>query len=317
MLRRFFRRLNNKKVKVFTLFLVVSLLAWSVSKLSETQNAWMQTTMSPVNLPDSLLMKSNATPSINLRLQATGFRLLWLLLGKKEIDIDLAQIDKSQYRYYLTKNKLRPQIQQKLSSAVELMDIEQDTLFFDLYQVRSKRVPVEPNINLQMAANHILKGAISIEPDSITIKGPAREIDTITSLKTALLERNAVDSDFMWETELQIPDGLVDSEYSATKVSLRGEVVRFSEKIFEIPISVENITEGFGVRTFPSEVRLLCKAAESDLLDITKDDFQVKARYNPSFTNSDKLSLQLGKKPEKAISVKLMQNEVEFLLEKK
>ena len=161
-----------------------------------------------------------------------------------------------------------------------------------------------------MEQNFILEGKVEVSPDSIEVKGPKNEIDTIESIATAPLQLTNVKSDFSKEINLIFPKGLGNSIFSTGKVS------KFSERVFEVPIQVINIPEGYQIRTFPDSVTLLCKASIERLKELSATDFEVVADYGQLMgSESRTLFLELTQSPQKVYDVKLEENAVNFVLE--
>jgi len=286
--------LNKKKVKVFSLFLLCSFLAWFISNLSDTYESRAYFTINYRNLPDSLLLGKNSDHLIEAKLRTSGFQFLYYKIFKSRIDIDVSEVEFQNGGYVLSEEILKRQ-----------MD-----------QVDSKKIPIKAKLGLQLEQNYILDGKIKITPDSIEVKGPSNEIDTIKSIKTSLLQLNNVNADFSNEVGLVFPKGLDNSIFSIGRVTVSGKVSKFSEKVFEVPIQVINIPEGYQIKTFPDVVTVLCKATIERLKEISASDFEIVADYSQLMgSESSTLFLEIKESPEKVYDVKLESNTVNFVLE--
>lgn len=316
MLGKFLKNLDKKKLKVFAVFLGFSLMAWSISEFSQTYESWVEVSLETNKLPDSLFIRENSSSKVRLRLRASGFKLLGLGMGKNSKELDLSSVSSTGSRFFLTDDALLSQWEGNFSNA-EILSIRPDTLFFDLYQVRSRMVKVQANLGLELEQNHVLLGALSIRPDSVLIKGPASEIDSIEVIETEGLTLQEVADSFEQELYLIVPDEFVESEVSTQKVSVSGEVVKFSEKIFDLAIQVENVPEEYDIRIFPKTISILCKAGENDLREISEDNFKVVTVYDSTKVEQKTMHLSLSQQPENVLSVRLLQDEVKFVLEPK
>ncbi|MCB0373725.1 MAG: YbbR-like domain-containing protein [Muricauda sp.] len=315
-MKKIVRGLNQKKVKIFSLFLLCSFLAWFISNLSETYESRSNFVLNFRNLPDTLLLGKNSEEIMEVKLRTSGFQFLYYNFFKKRINVDVSQVEYRNGRYVLGEGALKKQIDQQLSQNVSLLDLDRNQLAVDLYQVDSKKVPVKANLSLQLQQNYILDGKLNMEPDSIVVKGPASEIDTIREIKTSPLQLNNVSADFSNTVSLEFPKGLGNSVFSESRVTVSGVVARFSEKVFEVPVQVLNLPEGYQVKTFPSSVTVLCKANVDRLKEIRATDFVVVADYGQlKGTGNNTLFLKIMQRPENVYDVRLQGNSVNFVLE--
>ena len=310
--------LNQKKVKVFSLFLLCSFLAWFLSNLSESYEARAKFTLNYRNLPDSLLLGKNAVNTMEAKLRTSGFQFLFYNFVKKRIDVDVSQVEYQNGQYVLTEDALKKQIDVQLSQNISLLDLDRSRLVVDLYQVASKEIPVKANLNLQFQQNYIMEGKPSITPDHIVVKGPESEIDTLEEIETEPIQLTDLSSDFSKDAALVFPKGLDNSIFSVGRVTVSGKVVKFSEKVFETTITVVNSPEGYQVKTFPNSVTVLCKATVNRLKGISSTDFEVQADYaQVNGNNMNTLLLTITKKPENVYDVRLSEKTVNFVLEQR
>lgn len=316
MFKKLLHGLNQRKVKVFSLFLLCSFLAWFLSNLSESYESRADFTINYRNLPDTLLLGKNSENTLEAKLRTSGFQFLYFNFFKKRIDLDVSQVTYQNGKYVLTEAVLKKQIEQQLSQNISLMDLGQNQLNVDLYQVVSKEVPIKADLNLQFQPNYILDGALGITPSHVVVKGPGSEVDTLKAIVTGPVQLANVSADFSREVPLVFPKGLDNTIFSNGRVKVSGKVVRFSEKVFEVPVQVVNLPEGYQVKTFPNVVTVLCKATVDRLKELSLNDFGVTADYG-QLNGADKniLFLKLSKSPENVYDVKLQELSVNFVLE--
>jgi len=308
--------LNRRKVKVFSLFLLCSFLAWFISNLSDTYESRSNFILNFRNLPDTLLLGKHSEEQIEVKMRTSGFQFLYYNFFKKRINIDVSDVKYQNGNYVLDEDELKKQIDQQLSQNISLLDLDRRLLTVDLYQVEARKVPIRANLSLQLEQNHILEGNLQIEPDSVMIKGPSAEIDTIKELWTAPIQLNNVSTDFTTEALLNFPKGLENSVFSESRVTVNGKVAKFSEKVFDVPVRMINFPEGFQVKTFPSTVTVLCKAGVNRLKEITAADFEVVADYAQlQGTGNNTLFLKIINSPERVYDVKLQETTVNFVME--
>lgn len=312
--------LKKRKVQLFFVFLLCSFSAWFVSNLSESYTSNATFDLNFIGVPEDKMLKSASKEKIDVKLEAVGFQFLRFNFNNKIVNIDLSKVQKQSGKYLIVPNQYQKQIEKQLSSSMRLLQIVDDTIFFDFEEVTTKELFVEPIIELNFEQNYLLDGLVEVEPSTISITGPTNEIDDISVLKTPKIQLDDLASDFSKTVFVIKPDSLPNSSFSVDKVTISGKVSRFSEKIIEVPIQVLNLPENMLIRTFPEEIKVLCKAKMSDLKNLSSADFVVTADYQEAAdenNETNKLSLSLQKVPKNVFEAILVQKRVEYVLRNK
>ncbi|WP_147296600.1 CdaR family protein [Flagellimonas nanhaiensis] len=287
-----------------------------MSNLSESYESRTKFTVNYRNVPDTLLLGKNIIDEFEAKLRTSGFQFLYYNFVKKRVNIDVSKATLQNGRYVLTEDVLKKQIDQQLSQNISLLDLDRNQLVVDLYQVASREIPVSANLNVQYEPNYIMEGELVISPTHITVKGPGSEIDTLKQITTSAISLENVSDDFSEEISLAFPKGLDNTIFSVNRVTVSGKVVKFSEKVFEVPVKVVNFPEGYQVKTFPNLVSVLCKATIEQLKGLSSTDFEVVADYRMvREPENNMLFLQVVQEPEGVYDVKLLENRVNFVLE--
>ncbi len=320
MLGKIQKGMKKRKVKLFFVFLVCSFFAWFISNLSESFTSNTTFDLNFIGVPENKMLLSASKEKLDVKLEAVGFQFLRFNFNTKTVDIDLSKVNKSTGRYFVTKNQYQKQIEKQLSSSMQLVQIVDDTLFFDFSEVITKELPVEPVLEMTFKQNYILDGKVKVDPATISLTGPVDEVASVSLLKTPKIELTDLSSDFSRTAMVITPDTLLNSSFSGERVTVSGKVSRFSEKIIKVPVQVLNLPKNMNITTFPEEVEILCKAKLSDLKKMSSGDFKVVADYNEVIKaneKTNKLSVTLQMTPENIFGANLIQNQVAYILRKK
>lgn len=317
MLKSIKRALKKRKAKVFFAFLGCSAAIWFINALSQTYVSTAAFNLEYVNFPDGYLFKGASKNEMDVKIRAGGFQFLGFNFKNKKVRIDVSDAKKNDSKFYVPENDYRTQIENQMTGSMALLEIDDDTLFLNMLPVITKKLPVRPRVKINLAQNYLLDGEILMTPDSISLTGPEDEIDSITQILTERIALPHITSDFVEELSLYESPKLKNTIYSGNTVILSGKIARFSEKIFEVPVSVINLPENLEVKTFPNKVSVVCKAKTKRLKELKQTDFEVTADYNAKKNEASKeLPLVLSKKPEGLHSLKLKETEVEYILKK-
>lgn len=317
MLRKIINGLDQRKVKVFLLFLLCSFLAWSISKFSDSYESRAKFELQYTRFPDSLLLNDTKTDFIVAKLRASGFKFLNYGIGQKVIKVDLRQVKNKGEEYYLLDNEIKVQLERQLSSTISLLELEKDTFYVDLYKVAVKEIPIKPNLTIEVAPNHLMEGELKLNPRTVTIKGPSNEVSQIKEITTDELILSDLTTNFSQELLLLQPESAENTVLLAKKTLVSGQIKEFSEREFHVPLDSENLPEGYTMKTFPNKITLVCKASVEALKNMGPLDFKVAVDYDSLTTPSTKfLNVRLVESPDSAYAIRLLTYRVEFVLEK-
>ncbi|MCK0147719.1 YbbR-like domain-containing protein [Arenibacter sp. F26102] len=317
MIDRIKKGLNKRKVKLFLVFLLCSSLAWFVSNLGEqyTNNATFDIYYG--STPDSLLLNSVSKRNIKVRLRASGFQFLMFGFKNKTVVVNLSELERRGSKYFVSPSTYRSQIENQLSKFITVVDMDRDTLFFNFQKLYRKKVPVIPIVTIDLDQNYLMDKTYTLLPDSITVIGPKKEIDTLRGISTQALVLPHTTTDVSKRLKLDLPGQLKNTKYSDRSVTISAKIFRFSEKVFPVPVEVVNVPEGVEIRTFPEMASVLCRGRSSAIKELAVTDFVVIADYSSLKDKSENiLELKLAKKPDSLNVVQLRENKVEFILKR-
>lgn len=309
---------NNKRLRVFLLFLSLAFVFWMLIKLSRTYTSTVKATLLYTDLPDNKMLQSAPDATVDVNLTGVGFSILKYKFSSNKVSVGLKKIKRKKGTiYYLLSDVLIKDVNKAFEEA-NVIEITPDTLYFDLGRSISKKVKVEPDVTIQYKSGFHLSGDLVIDPEYITVSGPKSQVDSIIFLETRNIELTNVYDSINKKVTIITNDGRFSNlTFSETEVSIKGKVEKFTEQTLEVPVKVINVPNGFKINLFPNIVKVVFQIGLSDFNKINENDFEVVCDYNLLIDeNVDYLVPKVIYKSSLIETVKIIPNKVEFLLEK-
>lgn len=175
------KRFRNR-FSVFFIFLIFSSLIWVVIQLSKDFTSTVTYKVNFMNVPEGRIITGASDTMITVGIDAQGFNLIkyHFIRKKPVIDLDLADVkmqhDAGEEIGYLLLAGLTRKVASQLGSQRELVFISPDTISFDFLPEYKRRIPVIHNIRYQLRPQFMLYDSILVQPDSIWIYGPKKNV---------------------------------------------------------------------------------------------------------------------------------------------
>ncbi|NOY36623.1 MAG: hypothetical protein GXO83_03520 [Chlorobi bacterium] len=323
----FIRRIKkirfDRNFFVFLFFLVLASIFWFFNQLSkDTQAVISYPVRYEITFPDQILV--NKLPGkLKFSLKGDGYTLLKYIIQPK-INPIVLNVQSYPLRplpgedegtYYLLTSYIRGAVSDQLSPELNLIGISPDTLVFVFDSIVRKKLPLIPDIQLNLTRQVMLKEPMKLTPDSIMVTGPGRVLDTLDQVKTVSLRFDEVEKPFHKEIALR---AMNDVSVNPRKVSLDVEVEQFTEASVEIPLAAWNVPDSLVLKTFPSKVTVLFHVVLSRYNQIGPELFDAGVDFNNiSSSGTGKIRVELRRIPENIESVRINPARVDYLIEKK
>ena len=309
---------NNRKIKIFLFFLVLSSIIWVLMKLSNTFIAPVAFNVEYTDLPKDKMVQKKPISELELQIKAPGFMLLKYKFKKRKILLNLKNISKTKSAYYILPNKQISYLNSQFSNEIEIMSVLRDTIYIEIGNSISKKVPIIPKLDIQYKTGYNLVEKLKMIPDSVIVSGSKKLIDSITGISTSPLKLNDVFEDIAVDLALKSPYKSGQIIMSDIKVKVSGKVDKFTEGTFKIPVTIINVPFGVTVTTFPKEIELIYQAGLSNFSKITQNDVTVVFDYK-QYENDTLISYLtpiIEQKSDYIYALKINPPQLEFLIEK-
>lgn len=313
----------NKRLLIFSSFLVLSIVLWFLTALSKNYNATISYPVRYIKLPEDRVLVNEMPDKLLLSVNAQGYTLLRYKLKSRLLPIifdvksfRLSNIPgKDANTVYILTSIAKNKIQKQLSSDIEVLDISPDSLIFRFASEVERLVPVRAEFDISYAKQYMQVGTVVVIPDSIKVNGPATVIDTMNEIHTNREVFRNVDKTLEFTSQVIHGEQL---KYSHDKVRVRIPVEKFTEANFNIPLTYENLPDSLDLKLFPDEIKLTCRVGLSYYDQLSEHSFTAMVDYRETGQNlGNKLQVELTKIPGFVRSVSYHPKSVEYIIERK
>ena len=291
--------LSNWGYKLAAL-LIVSLL-WLSLSADERQSQPVRTLVS-VEVLDSAWVLVNAPTEVSTTFQGRNRDLAGLLVNEPAIPIVIDSVVDPEMRVDLDLSRVR--YDRELD--VRPTAIVPRTLALQFEQRAERRVPVVAEIDAIPATGFTILRPILVSPDTITVRGPASEVEGITRVATRRIRLEDVAATVIRDLPIELPTGVrsVDVEPNSALVTVEVDSLLIltkrvpvrlmgagTEGLVVVPDSVDAVIRGAATAVRGRmtalqevEVRLVAPADVPQRIDLepsVADSGSVSVRFTP------------------------------------
>ncbi len=273
--------LDNYKVKLVSI--LVATLFWFVVVTENEYDDIITVAIRPVNIPDDRIVVNDLPATARVKFKGEGKMLLGLrYFGDAAVELDLSHTD-DEATIPLTPEMVS--VSRASQGLHALAIIEPDQVFVKLARLEQKRVRVVPNIHVEPDAGFALIGGVRLFPDSLTIKGPAEHVRSITQVPTEERLYERVRSAFRGRVPLVPFADSLRIQLPQREVVFEADVQKLLEyEIPEVPVNVINVPSHLEITALPSVATVTVVGGEKQLLelDLKPDDIFLYIDYDYS-----------------------------------
>mgnify|MGYP003624668571 CR=1 FL=1 len=309
---------NNRKIKVFVFFLVLTSIMWLLIELSKTYTKSAIFKLEYKNLPADKLMQIKPLAKVDVAVKSPGFKMLKFKFKQQKLTLDLASLSRKRETYFILPNEQLTSLNSQLPGETELLRILKDTIFIEIGNNISKKVPIVPKIEILFKLGYNFIENLNVVPDSVTISGPDKYIDSIKEISTTLLKLSDVYETVDEDLSLVLPKTIKNIKLSFDKVKIKGEVDKFTEGRFVVPVTFINEPDNLKINSFPKQIEVTYQVGVSNFNKINENSFLIVFDYNQyqKDTTTQYLTPIIKQKSELISSLKINPSRIEFLIQK-
>jgi YbbR domain-containing protein len=264
----------KKNFHIVILSILFSIILWVSISLSNDYYATFQIPLRLENFPAGYTTGTDIPEKISVKLKGQGWKLVSFYLGRESDYVITAGKDSGKkfinLYNYLVDNRW-------LSSDVEVIDINPDTLSFKMEKIVSKKVEILSAANLNFKSGYGLASPVRISPESTVVYGPITEMRKIHSITTAKRNLKNLDTKVRVNIPLENEPGF---SYKNNYVTIDLNVQKIVDKTFQnIPVSVRDVPKDRDVLLLPNQIDVDLRGGVDILAKISKSEIQAHVNY--------------------------------------
>jgi predicted nucleotidyltransferase len=310
----------NRRVLTFFFFLLLSVLFWFLTAMNREYTTSISYPVRYIRFPEKKVLVNDIPDRLELTVNAGGYTLLRNKL-KSRIDPIIFDVNSFSLNtvlgdpstLYILTSYAKDRIAKQLSE-IEILNISPDSLFFQFADKASKKVPVEPDLDISFEKQYMQVGPYLVEPDSVTISGPEMIIDTIKAVATKEVIMSDANRSFDMELEMQ---PLHKVEFDPFEVWIQVPIEKFTEASLKVRIEVINMPESLLLRPFPPAITVSCQIGLSAYETLNEHLFRAVIDYaEVGNMLGNKLQVRIIKMPVYIQAVNFTPKSVEYIVER-
>lgn len=311
----FLESTKSREFLIFLFFFVVAGSFWLLQTLNDDYETEFSIPVRLRNIPNNVVITSEPTSEVRVRVKDRGTVLLNYLLSKNffPVNLDFNDYPGSNNHIRILASEYERRISSQLNASTRLLSVMPDTLEYIYSTGESKSIPVRFQGRAIAGREYYITDTI-FTPDSVLVYAPAPILDTITN---AYIERVSFEN---------ISDTL---NYQAPLVSVRGAkfvpnstlltlpVDIYTEKTVEVHVYGTNFPSNTILRTFPSKVQVTFQVGLSRYKEITGDFFSINIPYQDlvQLGSNQKYTVKLNNIPQGISIVRITPPQIDYLIE--
>ncbi|MBQ5663510.1 MAG: YbbR-like domain-containing protein [Bacteroidaceae bacterium] len=311
-------KLKNKKLLpgreflLFLFFFFVSCSLWLMMTLNKYYETDIKIPLRVKKFPDELYAVSTVDEEITVKIRDRGTTLLnYKIQNFLPTTIEYKDFLKQSGRLTLSTGAMRKQIAGQLATSTEIISLSPDSIIY-YTQESTQKYPVEIIGEISSAIQYEI-GEIKITPDSVWVFGPQSATDTMNFVYTEPINKKELRDSLTIDVKLQSNKGV---KYNPEKVNIKIPITPYTEKTFEKNIKGIGFPSNYTLKAFPSKAKVIFNVNTAQIDSVQAEDFSIGIMYGDIYGNkSDKVKLTLMKHPEGVRNIRIIPNEVEYLIE--
>lgn len=293
-------------------FILVAALLWIVIKLSDTHTVTVPFAIHYVDIPASRLIADN-DQEVKATVTTTGFKLLnYYFTNKKNRKIDISlkelkckKIDDKVYSY--SSRYIIDKIGDYLSSNTNDIQLTDDTQYFNMSRLASKKVKVVPETNFSFEQQYNYYGEPMATPGFVTIYGSVEDINNTKEVKTEVITRKNVNQNVVTKVKIDLDEKL-RADIDEVEVSINVE--KYTESEVVVPVEIPGDIK---MHLFPEKVHIKYVVAMKDYAIINSMSFKATVDTMEMFFN-DALPVDLVLFPNNTQIISIEPKEVDYII---
>jgi len=281
------KQFKNRNIFIFLGFVIMAAFLWLLNAVNKEHDTQMEIPYKFENLPAKTKISKESDNDLIVLIHGHGYNLLREKIEKVKLPVVIDFTDvkhpvvfhkciNNPVKSYILTKDIIPFLSRRFGSNIKVTGVEPDTLFFDVAESFSRKVPVILTADFETEAEFMINGKVILNPDSINVYGPKHITDTIKAVYTDKTNLGKLGEMHIKEVALRkIPN----ISFSKSKILVNVPVEKYTEANISIPVIAVNFPDSLSFELIPNAVSVFYKVPLSLYDKIDKTNFEAVVNY--------------------------------------
>ncbi|WP_124979940.1 YbbR-like domain-containing protein [Nonlabens xiamenensis] len=296
----------------FVLITVFVSILWFVSRYKDQYRETLAVQIQWNNIPaDVMSTEDDLIFEIPLKVQASGYQLIWSKLVGKSLSLDFnASTFERNDSIFFNPDTYKEVIQRELNSGFELVQTIDREYHLPLMRYHTRYIPLRVDQPLGFQANFINLGEPKISHDSIQVTGNNQKIKELDILTISANTKNI--SDTLTTIVYDLSEYYPDLRTIPPKVSMEVRAAKVTEGTLTLPIELLNKGSNM-VKIIPDQIELTYTITVENFLEVDPADFKAFVDYNNVSNNNQSVIPEIGVDSDLILSYRINPRKIQIL----
>lgn len=259
---------------------------------------------------DSVVIMKPLQSTVSIDVSSGGWNLFRKTFWFNVTPVQVPLENPTEIGFY-TRASLQPLVSDQLSE-LKINYLVTDTVYIDVEQKKSRWVKLYVDtLEVDLAENHRMISAVSIDPDTVKLIGPASFIDTLGMDFKLHIPTRGITNTYNRDVEIQLGGGKLTSSIPL-ETRVKFEVEKFERQSIEIAIEMESFPQDSSVVLSNKTVQVFYTIASSNKEEFTQSDFAITADMKMMDKSDSTVMVILVYHPEEAIEIEVIPENIKI-----
>ncbi len=311
--------LNKGQIKEFLksdrailmLCIFIALFFWWLNKMSNIYRTDSQCEIDFI-LPEGKIFLEIPPETVTVEIEGEGWSLLSEFF-RGSLPAIVYPLDDVPTQI-ISSGQIMNAVTEKLGASLRVVAVGESAIFVRLDTVAQKEIPVKLPFTLGPADGHVIVDSVRIEPATVVVSGPSKEVNRTRAVFTEKLDLPPIEGVINEKIALPLEEGSVIS-YEPSHVRILGASEPYTEGELPVPITVLHDFDSISI--FPKISFVSFRAPLSQYKSIRSEDFQVIADLKGKeigLSGKSTQALELTGYPEEVSAVRVKPGAIEYFI---
>jgi hypothetical protein len=311
----------RKKLSVFFICLLISVIIWFTLKLSEDYDKVIDVPITFTNIPKNKVLTSVSDSLLQVEILDKGSNIFRRIYVEEmtPVSVSLKYLPVYPrgggiYQGIINTALLINEIERDQSLLGKVISVTPDSIYLTFETEKSVRIPVKADFDLTFEKEFMEYGQAVFTPDSVTVKGPERIISALDSANLGKIMLERLNDNFTGEKSFEKDSQNQVLTFYPDNVIYSIPVEKYTEAEMEVPVQIIS-SGGLQAKTFPDKVRVSYTIALKDYPKVEPGMIQAAADLTSvDLVKEDRVNVILQNYPAFIRINKIKPEKVEFII---